>query len=74
MDPHVSQQPLFVLSWLEVAPKACLYTHAVHSIQNLLDSFIIPCLKGNMLTYCKENQSNKYLVWLKRRSYVQIYG
>ena len=36
-----------------------LYAHSVHSIQNLLDSFIVARLKGYNSVHCKEGLTNR---------------
>ena len=59
VDSHVSQQSLFVFSRLQSTSNPSLNTHSVHSIQNLLDSFIIARLKGNNLVYCKAGLTNR---------------
>ena len=59
VDPHVPEQSLFVFPRLQSPANPGLNAHSVHSIQNLLDSFIIARLKGNDLVYCKAGLTNR---------------
>ena len=59
VDSHVAEKSLFVLPRLQSPSNPSLNAHSVHSIQNLLDSFIIARLKGNNSVHCKEGITNR---------------